>query len=158
MESVTRFETESIEVFVRRLYTVQNQYGYEDPQRLERCVQKVREANPEFESLREVKLPQIDGVPLLKFRIEDRTQLHRVVHEVLTKVQEDPVLLALSFIDPIRLGVEELGIAATPEVVAEVRARLEGHVSFDQERYEEIRKTRGGLNGITTIRWVAGGE
>jgi hypothetical protein len=154
MQTVRRAEDESIEDLVRRWYALRGPAGIEDQGRLDRAMEAVREANPEFDEREEVSVPELDGVPPHEETIEDVDDVHRVIHEVLERIEDDPRLVALSFIDPLRLGSEELGIVATPEVAAEIRQRLEGRLSFDQERYEEIRDENDELRGPEEIRWV----
>jgi hypothetical protein len=156
MKTVKRERDESVDQLVRRYYTVQWVNGVEDDERIERAAQEVLESNPGFsDDLDEVLLPEVEGIPFLEKLVDDTRLLHSAVHEALAAIEDNERFMLLSFIDPIRLGCEELGIAFTPKVAAEVRQRLEGVLSFDQERYVEVRDGEGGLHGIESIRWVA---
>lgn len=157
MKTVRRHEGEELVDLVRRCYTVRWTDGFEHQERLERAVSAVREINPEFEKQEEVRLPPLPEIPYLETTITVVRQLHETVHGRLEAVHADDRLLKLSFIDPLRLGCEELGVAVTPEVALEVRRRLRGVLSFDQEEYVEVRDTNRPLHGIRHIRWEPGG-
>jgi hypothetical protein len=96
-------------------------------------------------------------IPYLETTVTDAGRLHETVHARLEAVQADERLLKLSFIDPLRLGCEELGVVVTPAVALEVRRRLRGVLAFDQEEYAEVRDTNRPLHGIRSIRWEPGG-
>ena len=156
MKTVERERGETIDDLVRRYYTVRWVEGVEDEERVELATQAVLEANSGLgDEQREVRLPEVEGIPYLRKLLDDTRLLHPTVHEALDSIENSERLMLLSFIDPIRLGCEELGIAVTQEVAADVRQRLEGVLSFDQERYVEVRDGEGGLHGIESIRWVA---
>lgn len=155
MRTVVREEGETLEALVCRCYTVRWIDGNEAEERVRQAMEAVLKANPCFdEDSRSIQLPELERIPYLNTLIDNPRMLHPTIHEALAQIQDDPRLYTLSFIDPIRLGCEELGIAVTPEVAAELHRRLEGHISFDQERYEEIRDHGGSLHGSTNIRWV----
>ena len=113
----------------------------------------MRAANPHWDDQREVRLPEVARVPYLVAFVDGRDALQALVRELLPRVEADPLLLALSFVDPLRLGCEELGVAWTPEAAELIRESLTGVVSFDPERYERVRARGGGLVGVTSIRW-----
>lgn len=158
MKTAMRRSTDSVADLVRRHYTIRWIQGLEDADRLERATAAVKEANPgltdEAETDGEVRLPVIRGIPYLETLIDRVEKLHPTIHAALDRINDDERLRLLSFIDPIRLGCETLGIAVVPAVADEIHRRLEGVVSFDQERYVEVRESGGPLRGINDIRWV----
>ena len=156
MKTVRRYEGEELVDLVRRCYTVRWTDGLEHQERIERAVSAVRETNPEFAKQEEVRLPPLPGIPYLETTITDARQLRKEVLARMEAVHTDERLLKLSFIDPLRLGCEELGVAVMPEVALEVRRWLHGVVSFDQEEYVAIRDTDRPLHGICHIRWEPG--
>jgi hypothetical protein len=156
MKRVRRRKGEKLLDLVRRCYTVRWIDGFEQQERLERAVSAVREANPAFEKQGTVRLPPLPHIPYLETTVTEAGQLHEALHTRLKVVQADERLLNLSFIDPLRLGCEELGVAVTPAVALEVRRRLHGVLSFDQEEYVEVRDTKRPLHGISHIRWETG--
>lgn len=157
MRTVRRFEGEELVDLIRRCYVVSWTDGFEREERLERALSAVREANPPFEEQEVVRLPPLPQIPYLETTISEAGQLHQAVHARLEAVHADERLLKLSFIDPLRLGCEELGVAVTPAVALEVRRRLRSVLSFDQEEYVEVRDTDRPLHGIRHIRWEPGG-
>jgi hypothetical protein len=151
LKTVARDPSETVEEFVRKHYTIQWVDGNERPERLERAKQAVKNANPRFDSILEVALPEIKDIPQLNMLIENAND---VANALLSGLGKDPRLIGLSLIDPIRVGCEELGIALTPQVAADVRQRLSGNVSFDQARYEQLAEEGGKVPGLDEARWV----
>jgi len=77
--------------------------------------------------------------------------IHEFVHHYLPLIQDNSLLLKLSFIDPLRVGSDEIGIACSPAVAARIQSILEGHVSFHTTDYDEIRESDRPLRGIKHI-------
>ena len=152
MGTVSRKPGETLEVFVRRVFCVCGRDGREDSERFRRAAEAVVRASPEFERSGEVTLPDVPGVPPLRYRIDDVSQIPEAVRRFLPEVESDPRLHALSFVDPLRLATEELGIAISPVVARMVRRRLAGVVSFDPRSLD----ADGRLRGVGQIRWRPG--
>lgn len=156
MKVIERRSGESVREMARRAYVVSWIDGHEQSERLERAMSAISEANPDFnDDTGEVQLPWIERIPYLRDAIEDPQELHRVIHQRLEEVHRDRLLCMLSFIDPIRLGCEELGVSVSPGVAATIRRILEGKVSFNQEHYERVRDGREMLDAVVSIMWAS---
>jgi hypothetical protein len=149
MSTVNREPGETLVAFVRRVFCVCGSDGHEDPERLRRAVEAVARACPEFERQQQAVLPSVPGVPHLRCRIDEVSQIPGIVRRFLPEVESDPRLHALSFVDPLRLATEELGIAVSALVARIVRRELSGAVSFNPDSLNE----QGLLRGLGQIRW-----
>jgi len=139
-----RARDETIVDFVRQHYCVCGPDGREEVGRLERAVEAVEAA----EAARQEWLPELPGVPHLRYRIDTAVQIPEAVHRFHPEVERDPRLHALSFVDPLAVA-QELGIAVSPAVARIVRRGLAGTVTFDRRSLD----SNGQLRGLGTIRW-----
>jgi hypothetical protein len=153
MRTIKRVRGETLDTLAGRAYCVRGTDGHDDVERIREVVRAIRASNPESDDAIEVRLPPLAGIPFLAGVIDSVEMLLPEIHRVLGRVRADRRLLALSFVDPIRVGCEELGIAVTPSVAEEIRRRLAGHVSFNRERYTAIKRGQP-LRGVMTIDWV----
>lgn len=95
------------------------------------------------------QLPDVPSVPRLRARLDDPRDIPAFAREFLPLVERDPRLHRLSFVNPLRLATDELGIAISPAVARFVRRTMRGAVSF-----EDTTPTDNALRGITRIRWI----
>lgn len=142
MKKTTSQYDESAEVIARRNYCVCDLDGREDPERLQRAIEAVISAS-NYEDL-----PNVTGVPRLRYRIDDVSQIPIAVRKFLPEIEADARLHALSFVDPLRVA-NELGIAVSPSIARTVRRGLAGSVSFDLGSLD----SEGQLVGVGEIRW-----
>lgn len=154
MHTEKRRPKETLEELVRRTYTVRGPDGNEDPQRLAKAMQAVREANPGGESSREIKLPKIHHLPRLSIFVDNLREAERALTMGLGRVLRNERLMALSFIDPLRVATEELGICCTPTIAVLFRRRYAKLVSFDSKSYEALRDRPWGPDEHSEVRWV----
>jgi hypothetical protein len=140
---------ETLDAFVRRVFCVCGPNGREDSERVRHAAEAIAQNYADFAQREEVDLPQVPGVPPLRYRLDQISQIPEAVSRFLPEVEADPRLHALSFVDPLRLATEELGIAVSPLVARAVRIALTGEVSFDIGSLDE----QGRLRGMGRIRW-----
>jgi hypothetical protein len=95
-------------------------------------------------------LPTVQGVPRLVATLDKVPDIPGFVRKYLPEVAKNPRLHALSFVNPLKLATDELGIAISPAVARYIRRLLRGSVSF-----ADAPQVPGSLTGITRIRWVA---
>lgn len=81
--------------------------------------------------------------------IDDISQIPDFVRRYLPKVEADPKLLALSFVDPLKLATDHLGIAVSSQVARAVRRGLRAMVTFDLAALGPD----GQLRGVSNVRW-----
>ncbi len=157
MRTVRRRPNETPQSLVRRCYTIIGPDGSEDPERLERALRAVRGAGlrPEGDP-GEVSLPPVEEVPFLRRQATDMRDAELAVREGLRLVLNDERLMRLSFIDPLRVGSEELGIVGTRAIAAALRRRWAGLFSFDQERYAAVRDEPWEEGKRSPLRWIPG--
>lgn len=155
MKTIKRKPEESIESLAERIYVLRGADGKVITEKLDTAIQALQKANPNLDDhTKDVKTPELDQIPYLKEFIKDPRQLHIVIHRHLSQIEKDERLHQLSFIDPLRLAVEELGITFTPEIAYLVREMLEGVLSFNPKEYAAIRDGKKRLGGSKNIRWV----
>jgi hypothetical protein len=140
----TRSEAETLEDFVRRYYCVTDPDGREDTERLRLAVEAVAAAEAEHHEA----LPNVPGVPQVRYRIDDPSQIPEAVQRFLPEAESDPRLHALSFVDPLQVA-NQLGIVVSPLVARVVRRGLGAAVTFDQNSLD----AEGRLRGQGTMRW-----
>jgi hypothetical protein len=80
--------------------------------------------------------------------VERAEQIPALVQEYLPRVEADPKLHALSFIDPIRVA-RELGIEIAPALERAIRRRLRGVFTFDERGLD----ANGNVAGFRNLRW-----
>jgi hypothetical protein len=149
METVEHAPGEALDAFVRRVFCVSGPDGIENGERLRRAIEAVAGITPDFELSRRIDLPDVPGVPRLRYRIDEVSQIPEAVRRFLPEVEANPRLHTLSFVDPLRLATEELGIAVSPVVARAVRRGLAGAVSFDLSSLD----AEGRLQGMGQIHW-----
>jgi hypothetical protein len=132
-----RLPEETLHAFVRRHWCVWGPDGAEDTDRITRVLDTLARQDPDLETRREIDCP------------DEVSQIPEVVRRYLPEVEADPRLLALSFVDPLRLANDHLGIAVSPRVARAVRRGLRGMVSFDLSSLDP----GGRLRGIEAISW-----
>ena len=141
---------ETVEEFAQRAYCVCGVDGRVDPDRVRRVAEAVARAYTNFADLEEIDPPHVPGVPHLRYRVDDVSQIPEAVRRFLPEVEADPRLHALSFVDPLRLAVEELGVVISPVVARAVRRALGGWLSFNAAEVLE----QGTVPAITRARWL----
>lgn len=144
-----RMPEETLHTFVRRHWCVWGPDGAEDTDRITRVLDTLARQYPDLETRREIDCPDVPGVPILRDRIDEISQIPEFVRRYLPEVEADPRLLALSFVDPLRLASDHLGIAVSPRVARAVRRGLRGMVSFELDSLDPD----GRLRGIEAISW-----
>ena len=157
MPTITRLEGETLAELAVRVYATRGPGGAIDRACVERVEAALIAANPDLQPGDRVELPYVDGIPCTYRLIDEPAQLHDIVHPLLEEIHNDRRLLILSFIDPIRLGREEFGIEATPDLVQDVRTRLAGAISFDQEAYQQALDGHDPFEG-RPLAWRADGD
>lgn len=135
--------------FVRRHWCVCGPDGIEDSDRVARVMAVLARESPDLDPRSEVHAPDVPGVPRLRDRIDEIAQIPEFVRRYLPEVESDPRLHAMSFVDPLRLATDVLGIAVSPRVARAVRRGLRSMVSFDLTSLD----AQGRLHGIEAIRW-----
>jgi hypothetical protein len=142
-----RWDERSAAQIARNEYCVVDENGQESAAKLAAVVATL-EARGEKAGA-ECELPDVPGVPRLCGRVTDVRDLAACVRAVLPVIERDPALHALSFVNPLRLAADELGIAVSPAVARYLRRALRGTVSFartaDPDRV---------FRGITQVKWV----
>lgn len=133
-----------LELFVRENYCVCGPDGREDPIRLRKVMQAVQHPQSSVQQ----QLPEVPGVPRLRYRIDKVTEIAEAMRKFLPEVEADPRLHALSFVDPLAVA-NELGIAVSKIVARTVRRRFIGVLSFDPKSLDP----GGRLRGVGSIRW-----
>jgi len=135
-------EDSQLHEIVQKHYCVCGPDGYEDERKVKRVLDALTQA-------RKGEFPDIEGVPRLKGRIDEVDEIPRFVRKFLPVVEKDPQMHALSFVDPLRLATDVLGLAISPRVSRVVRRSLRGVVSFDVETL----KKHGTIAGVAKLRW-----
>jgi hypothetical protein len=145
---------ESLKDFVRRIYTVRGPDGQEDPEKIDRAIQAVRKENKHTDGTSDIKLPEIPHIPRLSVFVDNLRDANRRIQEGLERVLKDERLMALSLIDPLRVGVEEMGICCTPAIATLFRRLYSELVSFDSKSYEALRDRPWIPGERSDARWV----
>jgi hypothetical protein len=113
VDMAQRLPEETPQAFVRRHWCVWTPDGAEDTARVTRVLDTLARQYPDLETRREIDCPDVPGVPRLRDRIDEVSQLPEVVRRYLPEVEADPRLLALSFVDPLRLATDHPGMAVS---------------------------------------------
>jgi hypothetical protein len=134
----------------REEYCVIDEHGRESPAKLAAVLEALDARTSGL--VRRSELPDVAGVPRLRGRIENLAQLAVCVEAVLPIVEDDRDLHALSFVNPLRLAVDHLGLAISPTMARYVRRALHGAISFGPAA-EPDRV----FKGLRRMRWVRAG-
>jgi hypothetical protein len=142
------------EAIAKAQYCVVGQDGELSQNKLTRVVDALEAAAKQASGQTQKEtLPIVAGVPRLKATLDRVEDIPIFVARYLHGVERDPILHALSFVNPLKLATDELGIAVSPLVARFVRRQFRGSVSF-----ADGPKVPGQLTGVTNIRWVPKGR
>jgi hypothetical protein len=145
----SRISATSFEVIARTEYCVVDQTGELSPGKVARAVAALRAASKSGHGSKKQPLPIVTGVPRLKATLDKVEDIPIFVSRYLSEVEKDSILHALSFVNPLKLATDELGIAVSPLVARFIRRLFRRTVSF-----ADGPKSPGTLTGITSVRWV----
>ena len=140
---------DSFEKLAHEQYCIVGQDGEIRKDKVARVLSALRAAGVPDLPVSDDQLPDVPGVPRLKARLDDPRDIAAAARKFLPLVESDPRLHRLSFVNPLRLATDELGIAISPVVARFVRRTMRGAVSFD-----DTTPTNASLRGITRIRWI----
>jgi hypothetical protein len=151
MSIAARRGEESVEDFVMRCYCVYGTDGEVNEPALKQVTDAVLAVNPSFFKKGDATLPNVPGVARLRARIDKPDDVVPVFAKLLSAAEADPRLHALSFADPLALGIE-MGVAVTPPVARFVRRVLASVVPFDRSK-GPLEASGKGRFGIESLHW-----
>ena len=110
-------------------YCIVGRNGKPDQRKIDAVLSAISSHNPRESA----DLPDIRGIPRLTADVKSIADISGALERYLPVVEANPYLHALSFIDPLRLAVDHLGIRVSPEVASFVQRRMRGIVSFSED-------------------------
>jgi hypothetical protein len=93
--------------------------------------------------------PAVDGVPVRKDHLESTDQIQGLIRKYYPMVSKNTAWNNLSFINPLQLATDILGISVSEPMARFIRSSLRSAVSFKEVKLP----FDGKIEGIGRIRW-----
>jgi len=147
----TKYEDDRLSKFVIEHYCICDSHGKFVTAKIDKVRDVLEKTGMDLETL-DNHLPAVDGVPVRKAHLESVTQIPELIRRFYPIIAGDKALMHLSFVNPLQLATDVLGITVTPAMASFIRAKLRNLVSFAEVELP----FNGKIGGIYSIQWDLG--